>query len=145
MTVELPDRAQVIVVGGGIIGASIAYHLTKEACRTFCFRAGAADRWHHLACRRFSLPTQINHSLTKLATYSTRLFKSWRMKLVKRRCIGLRGQFRLHRILNVGKRCVEEFRWRQPLGSMLREIGMDELNEKVPLYEQTIGRRPVHS
>ena len=30
MTVELPDRAQVIVVGGGIIGASIAYHLTKR-------------------------------------------------------------------------------------------------------------------
>ncbi len=25
----LPDRAQVVIVGGGVIGASVAYHLTK--------------------------------------------------------------------------------------------------------------------
>ncbi len=28
MTTELPDRARVVVVGGGVIGASVAYHLT---------------------------------------------------------------------------------------------------------------------
>ena len=28
MTVDLPARAQVVVIGGGIIGASVAYHLT---------------------------------------------------------------------------------------------------------------------
>ncbi len=27
---ELPDRARVVIVGGGIIGSSIAYHLTRE-------------------------------------------------------------------------------------------------------------------
>lgn len=27
--VDVPDRAQVVVVGGGVIGASVAYHLTK--------------------------------------------------------------------------------------------------------------------
>ena len=27
---ELPDRASVVIVGGGIIGSSIAYHLTRE-------------------------------------------------------------------------------------------------------------------
>ena len=26
---ELPDRAQVVVIGGGVIGTSVAYHLTK--------------------------------------------------------------------------------------------------------------------
>lgn len=28
--VELPDRAQVVIVGGGVIGSSVAYHLTKS-------------------------------------------------------------------------------------------------------------------
>ncbi len=29
MTKPLPKHARVVIVGGGIIGASIAYHLTK--------------------------------------------------------------------------------------------------------------------
>ena len=29
MSVELPSRARVVVIGGGIIGASVAYHLTR--------------------------------------------------------------------------------------------------------------------
>ena len=26
---ELPDKTRVVVIGGGVIGCSIAYHLTK--------------------------------------------------------------------------------------------------------------------
>jgi 4-methylaminobutanoate oxidase (formaldehyde-forming) len=29
MSKSLPARADVVIVGGGIVGASIAYHLTK--------------------------------------------------------------------------------------------------------------------
>ena len=29
MTSNLPSRAQVVIVGGGVIGTSVAYHLTK--------------------------------------------------------------------------------------------------------------------
>jgi glycine/D-amino acid oxidase-like deaminating enzyme len=26
----LPDRARVVIIGGGVIGTSVAYHLAKE-------------------------------------------------------------------------------------------------------------------
>ena len=29
---ELPSRARVVVVGGGVIGTSVAYHLAKQGC-----------------------------------------------------------------------------------------------------------------
>ncbi|KAA0084566.1 FAD-dependent oxidoreductase [Mycolicibacterium sp. P9-64] len=29
----VPDRAQVVIVGGGVVGASVAYHLAKRGCR----------------------------------------------------------------------------------------------------------------
>ena len=28
-TVQPPNQAQVVIIGGGIVGASVAYHLTK--------------------------------------------------------------------------------------------------------------------
>ena len=29
MSTKIPDQAQVVVIGGGIVGCSVAYHLTK--------------------------------------------------------------------------------------------------------------------
>ncbi len=31
-TTELPGQARVVIVGGGIIGCSTAYHLAKMGC-----------------------------------------------------------------------------------------------------------------
>ncbi len=33
MSVALPSHAQAVVIGGGIVGCSVAYHLTKRGWR----------------------------------------------------------------------------------------------------------------
>ena len=30
MEIRLPDRARVVIVGGGVVGCSVAYHLAKR-------------------------------------------------------------------------------------------------------------------
>ena len=72
----LPDRAQVVVVGGGIIGCSIAYHLTRRGITdVLVLEQGTltcGTTWHAAG-----LVSQLKstHSLTQLATYSARLFE----------------------------------------------------------------------
>ncbi|MEM7140112.1 MAG: FAD-dependent oxidoreductase [Actinomycetota bacterium] len=76
MSTSVPDRAQVVVVGGGIVGASIAYHLTRRGITdVVVLEQGTltcGTTWHAAG-----LVSQLKstHSLTKLATYSARLFE----------------------------------------------------------------------
>ena len=73
---RLPDRAQVVVVGGGIIGCSIAYHLTRRGITDVLLieqnTLTGGTTWHAAG-----LVSQLksSHSLTSLATYTTRLFE----------------------------------------------------------------------
>ncbi|MFO0554976.1 MAG: FAD-dependent oxidoreductase [Polyangiaceae bacterium] len=47
---KLPERARVVVVGGGIIGCSVAYHLAKMGCRDVVLlerdRVTSGTTWH---------------------------------------------------------------------------------------------------
>ena len=76
MNVGVPQRAQVVVVGGGIVGCSIAYHLTRRGLNdVVVLEQGTltcGTTWHAAG-----LVSQLKstHSLTKLATYSARLFE----------------------------------------------------------------------
>jgi len=75
-TNTLPDRAQVLIVGGGIVGCSIAYHLARRGVTDVTMLEQGAltggTTWHAAG-----LVSQLksSHSLTRLATYSARLYE----------------------------------------------------------------------
>ena len=77
MVDSLPSRAQVVVVGGGIAGCSIAYHLTKLGVTDVLLleqnQLTGGTTWHAAG-----LVSQLksSHSLTNLATYTVRLIES---------------------------------------------------------------------
>jgi len=75
MTKQIPSHAQVVIVGGGVVGTSIAYHLTKLGWRDVVLlerkRLTSGTTWHAAG-----LVGQLRATanLTKLAQYTTGLY-----------------------------------------------------------------------
>ena len=75
MAVELPDRAQVVIIGGGVIGTSVAYHLTKLGLTDVVLleqgQLSSGTTWHAAG-----LVGQLraSESGTRLVQYSTQLY-----------------------------------------------------------------------
>src|SRR5262245_11136736 len=76
-TAEPPPNAQVVVVGGGIIGSSVAYHLTKLGVDDVVVlertRLTAGTTWHAAG-----LVSQVRgtHALTELSRINAGLYAS---------------------------------------------------------------------
>src|SRR5258705_2555546 len=72
---SLPSHAQVIVIGGGIIGCSTAYHLTKLGVKDVLLlerkQLTSGTTWHAAGLVRATLYTQ---NLTRLAKYTIDLY-----------------------------------------------------------------------
>lgn len=77
MTKSLPTQAQVIIVGGGIIGCSLAYHLTKIGITDVLLlerkTLTSGTTWHAAGLVGQLRATQ---NMTRLAQYTTNLFAS---------------------------------------------------------------------
>jgi glycine cleavage system aminomethyltransferase T/glycine/D-amino acid oxidase-like deaminating enzyme len=75
--VELPARARVVVVGGGVIGCSVAYHLTKLGWTDVLVleqgRLSGGSTWHAAGLVG---PLRASESGTRLVQYSAELYAS---------------------------------------------------------------------
>jgi heterotetrameric sarcosine oxidase gamma subunit len=76
MSKSLPARADVVVIGGGIVGCSIAYHLTKEGITDVVVlerkQLTSGTTWHAAGLVGQLRATR---NLTELAKYTTTLFE----------------------------------------------------------------------
>lgn len=74
---NLPSKARVIVIGGGIVGCSIAYHLAKRGVKDVVLlerqQLTCGTTWHAAGLVSMLWPTPY---LTKLAQYSHELYAS---------------------------------------------------------------------
>ncbi|RFO97834.1 FAD-dependent oxidoreductase [Rhodoferax lacus] len=74
---DLPDRARVVIVGGGIVGCSLAYHLTLRGCTDVVLlerkQLTCGTTWHAAG-----LVGQLRatYNLTRLAQYTTNLYST---------------------------------------------------------------------
>ena len=77
MAKELPGKADVVIVGGGIIGASIAYHLTKVGITDVVLlerkQLTCGTTWHAAGLVGQLRATR---NMTELAKYTTELFET---------------------------------------------------------------------
>ena len=77
MNSEIPDSAEVVIIGGGIVGCSVAYHLTQLGITDVLLleqnQLTSGTTWHAAG-----LVGQLRASqnMTRLAQYTTELFQS---------------------------------------------------------------------
>ena len=73
---SIPSRARVVIIGGGVVGCSVAYHLAKRGCTDVLLlerkRLTCGTTWHAAG-----LVGQLRatHNLTRLAQYTTQLYE----------------------------------------------------------------------
>ncbi|MGH1487793.1 MAG: GcvT family protein [Acidimicrobiales bacterium] len=131
---RLPERAQVVIVGGGIVGCSIAYHLTRRGLTDVVVleqnQLTAGTTWHAAG-----LVSQLksSHSLTRLAAYSAELFQE--LEAETGQATGYRAPGSIA-VASDSERWEELLRGKSMAGTVgveIHEIELDEALERCPL------------
>ena len=130
----LPDRAQVVIIGGGIIGCSIAYHLTKRGVSDVVIieqgTLTSGTTWHAAG-----LVTQLKstHSLTKLATYTARLFAELEAETGQATGLQTTGSISVAADAERWEEMLRSASMAKPVGVDIYPIEFDEVAERLPL------------
>src|SRR5438270_8619666 len=73
--VDIPDSARAVIIGGGVIGLSVAYHLAKLGMSDIVLlephQLTSGTSWHAAGIVG---PLRASKNLTRLAIYPTELF-----------------------------------------------------------------------
>ena len=119
MQIELPSRAQIVVIGGGIVGCSVAYHLAQLGRRDIVLlerkQLTCGTTWHAAGLVGQLRATQ---NLTRLAQYTAELYS--RLEAETGQATGFRQTGSLGLATN-------RERWEELLrgASMARSFGLD--------------------
>lgn len=74
---QIPTHAEIVIIGGGVIGASIAYHLTKLGKKDVVLiergKLTSGTTWHAAG---LVMQLRTTHTMTDLCRYGTQLFDS---------------------------------------------------------------------
>lgn len=135
MSKSLPQRADVVIVGGGIVGCSIAYHLTREGITDVVLlerkQLTSGTTWHAAG-----LVGQLRASrnLTELAKYTTGLFEG--LEKETGQATGLRQNGSISIALTDGR--LEELMrgasMAKNFGLEVQVISTGEIRERLPHY-----------
>ncbi|USG62601.1 FAD-dependent oxidoreductase [Sneathiella marina] len=75
MTKTLPEQSQIVIIGGGVIGCSVAYHLTKRGCKDVVLlersQLTCGTTWHAAGLIGQMRAT---NNMTQLAKYTAELY-----------------------------------------------------------------------
>jgi heterotetrameric sarcosine oxidase gamma subunit len=135
MSKSLPARADVVIIGGGIVGASIAYHLSKIGITNTVLlerkQLTSGTTWHAAG-----LVGQLRASrnLTELAKYTTGLFE--RLEKETGQATGFKQNGSISIALTEGR--MEELKrgasMAKSFGLAVDVISVAEIKERVPHY-----------
>ncbi len=134
MATALPDRAQVVIVGGGIVGCSVAYHLTRRGVTDVVLleqgQLTGGTTWHAAG-----LVSQLksSHSLTQLATYSARLFEDLESETGQATGYRTPGSISVASDTERWEELLRGVSMAKTVGVEIREIELDEAVEMCPL------------
>lgn len=135
MTRELPSRARVVVIGGGVGGAGVAYHLTARGERDVLV-VDRADLTSGSTFHSAGLVGQLraDPTLTRMNTYSVELYRELQQGdhppgFVE--CGGIRLACTPDRVLEIRR----QIGWARTLGLPLVEISPAEVRDLFPLAD----------